>query len=185
MVQKMQILQLTRIRSLVLASCCIICAAWPAKSDSWIDHEHSTAGSGIESWATGGSYIVEHFGESEFTGKYRETGNSFQAEALAVTLPVDYLTALEVTTQAVAEEFGIESATRRDDLDLSSAWDRWGDDGGKLFMKAKWQEALAAARVGTRGISAAQIKTKAYNRIPDREGYSQAKFLVFDGNKLY
>jgi hypothetical protein len=159
------------------------CAALPARADTWIDDEDFFT----ESTAAGGSYIAQYFKETRFEDKFPATGHVFEAQALAIALPVDFASVLSSLTKTLTNGMGIASVTRRDDVNLAKAWDPWIDDDNivQVEAKAKWERDLSNSGVGTEFLTAARVESNRYNRLSNRNGFSRATFLIFDGKKVY
>lgn len=154
-----------------------------AYAGTWVDNETWSN----RSYSAGDSYIAKQLQEARFTGLYPLTNETYWATGLAFIIPDAFLHVLEGVERKLARSGGIEVSVKQDDVSLVAAWEynparRSGWVESEI---AEWRQKLSAMKINTEQLRAARLTTKPYNRLANREAYSQAKFLVFDGETLF
>jgi hypothetical protein len=150
----------------------------------WIDHQNWS-----ERWgASRDSYLVTHFGESPVRSTFRGGSEPFTAEGEAVIFPGT--TTPEVSSallQALTPKLAVQTAETRTDVSLESAWlDTQGvADRVSRQEHESWRSTLKTLAVRLQPLKALRLSAGPYNRVPKRNGYSVATFLLFDGKDLF
>ena len=133
------------------------------------------------------SYLVKRFGEKTFRGTH-PIGGEFTATALVVALSGDYNEVVSHLSELLEESFGIDRLRTMRDVDISDAWSYHPHaDTASILLEEKreWSSSLDELKISRTHVETTFFRTKRYNEVGSRSGYSQARFVALNGRQLF
>ena len=179
LVRKMSMLKIGQVIVLLI---CITASQGRAESEGWIDHQAWS-----ERWGVShDSYIVKYFSESSVRSSFKEGGQGYTAEGLAVIFPEATMAEVSSALQHLAPELAIRATEIKSDVSLDRAW---YDSGLETDMARRdhdgWRSSLGELGVRLHPLRAMRLNTRRYHAVANRNGYSVGTFLLFDGSDLF
>lgn len=152
------------------------------QAGKWLDDQNWSGRGALDD-----SVIVSRMHESPVVGRFGSTGETFDAQAIAVALPISSDAVLREVQTKAQKRFKDAHLAIYNDATLVSAWttSTLASDAVITFERRDWSSRLTSLGID---INAAflgyRLRSKPYNRVPERQGYSTLTVLLLDGTGL-
>jgi hypothetical protein len=160
-----------------------LAAGSPLAAGRWID---------VHDWKdrTGDhdSVLLDRFKEEPVPGRFATTGEAFEAEALALPLPVAGDAAERAVKDLLGNRLDPLGELHAMDATLSAAWQSspvLSEAVRDMDAKAWATELRSFGLDPDRPFAGTRLQTRSYNLFPSRQGSSTATFLIADGGGLF